>query len=171
MIKQFYEGLVPMKPETEKKDYVCEDEITYQIPMIAFECAGEICENPSSFDWNQDSVIMYRNNRIIKFTEYISNDVIVVDENGEKVCMEGRAAELNCWQITDVIESTPTKTYLIEEYDLDKLEKRKYKVTLEDSSPLNTSDNFCVEKYINLYYEYKKEEYVLTDDTPTKIIQ
>ena len=124
----------------------------------------QLMASASDVTGTPDKVFSMFNNADLVFPE-------ITDENGEKVCMEGRAAELNCWQITDVIESTPTKTYLIEEYDLDKLEKRKYKVTLEDSSPLNTSDNFCVEKYINLNYEYKKEEYVLTDDTLTEIIQ
>ena len=166
MYRQFYEGLVSMKPEMEKKHYICDDETAYPIPMVAFECAGETSENPSGFDWSQDSVIMYRNNRIIKFTEYISNDVIVVDENGEKVCMEGRTADFCGWQISDVMDSTQTKRYQIEEYDLDKSEKRKYKITLEDSSPLDITDDYYVRKYVDLNKDYKKEEYVLIDDTP-----
>jgi hypothetical protein len=64
-----YEGLVGMKPELEKRHFFSgDDDFTYQVPQVYFECQGEINHSQLAFDCLYDSVIMVKDNRAVKYT-------------------------------------------------------------------------------------------------------
>ena len=163
MSGQFYQGVVPMRPEVEKSDFVGDDELTYQMPRIGFDCAGEVYESESAFAWHEDSLFMMKENRIVKFTEYNSHNVLLTDLDGQTNWVEGRLADCMGFLVEDTDEVQNTRSYWIEEYDLDKLEKRKYKVTLDSSSAIEWQDEYSIKQLLKGMMGSDSTEYILKE--------
>ena len=65
-----YEGFVGMKPELKQRYFFSgDDDFTYRVPMVYFECQGEINHSQRALDYKFDSVIMVKDNRAVKYTE------------------------------------------------------------------------------------------------------
>ena len=163
MYGQFYQGVVPMRPEVEKSDFVGDDEVTYQMPTIGFECVGEVYDSESAFAWHEDSLFMMKDNRIVKFTEYNSHDVLLTDLQGQTKWIEGRLADCMGFWVENTDEFQKTRSYWIEEYDLDKLEKRKYKVILDSSSPIEWQHEYSIHQLLKGLMESNGTECVLKE--------
>lgn len=158
-----YEGSVPMKPEMEKRDFYCDDEISYPVPKIFYECNGEIYDSWSMEAWNDDSVIMVGDKRMVKYTETNFYDVRYTYEDIKDEWYEGRYADFLCYPDEDIAEVRETKRYSVEEYDLASGKKRKYKVVLEEVSDMDDWDNNYVKRLLREECMTEDAEYKLTD--------
>ena len=164
MIRNYYEGSVPMKAEVEKKDFMSEDEFCYQMPKMYFECTGEVYDSQSVFQWSDDSLIVMKDNYIVKYTESKFRDVLVKDVNGESAWMGCRLADVCGFTDQDVEDSIERKRYVVEEYDLDKAEKRTYSVILKRTAGMSDTDQREVQRLIDKLTVHGITESVLTDD-------
>lgn len=162
-MSNYYNGSVPMKPEMEKKDFVCEDDVCYQVPQVYFGCTGEVYNNTSAFDWNNEFVLVVRGNIILKYTESTYCEVHVKDSDGKDNWMTGPLAEFSGYDSEDVEDVIERKLYTIEELDFDKFEKRKYKVVFEETSTINDSDYCTFKHYVSDESEYNSVDYTLTE--------
>ena len=148
-MNNYYNGSVPMKPEMEKKDFVCEDDVCYQVPQVYFGCIGELSDCTSAFDWNDEFIIVVKDNVILKYTESTFCETLVKDPDGENNWMNGSVASFSGYDDEDVQDVIERKLYTIEEYDFNKFEKRKYKVIYEETSSINDL-NYCeLKHYVN----------------------
>ena len=159
----YYEGVVPMKPEMKKKDFVSDDEFSYQMPKTYFWCAGEVYDQATAFTWSDDSLLVVKDNCVVKYSESKFHDVLVVDEEGKKGWLENREAELYGFTNENIEDNIERKRYVVEEYDLEKLEKRTYQVVLETISPMNDLDEYYIQKAINTNKEINNTEYMLIE--------
>ena len=149
-MSNFYRSCsVPMKAEMKKAGIAILDENmdSFELPSIYYDGCNFAYDEEFMFDWAADSVLVKRAGRIIKYSEITSYDVLLKDEDSESTWYKGAAAEI--WGATkdDVIDFRPTKEYTIEEYDLEKALKYRYKVTLEETSEMDEFDRLVCEKY------------------------
>lgn len=163
MYSCYYNGLVPMKSEMEKKDFISEDDVSYEVPRVYFGCTGEMCDDTSAFDWNDEFVIVVRDNLILKYTESTFCETLVKDPDGKKSWMNGPIVEFLGYDSEDVEEVIERKRYTIEEFDFDKFEKRKYKVVFEETSSIDDSDYCTFKHYVNDGSKYNSIDYTLTE--------
>ena len=165
MFGNFYEGMVPMNPKMEKKDFISEEEFTYPVPSVYFECAGEKpYDSSSAFGWGDDSVTWIKGRNVIKFTESTYNDVLVTDENGENVWLENREADICGFQDSHVNDVIARRRMTVEVYDIDKAEKRLYKVAFERTLPFESTDKYFLEKIMKMEESRERSTYMLTED-------
>lgn len=147
MYSCYYNGLVPMKPEMEKLDYICEGECSFKVPKIYFDGAGETCTD-SMFNWETDSVIVIKGSRVIKYAATTFSEVLLKAEKDESVWLNGGLADILGADVNDVEEVRPTNEYRIEEYDLEKSLKRRYKVILEETLDIDEYEQCNIEKIL-----------------------
>ena len=156
-----YEGLVGMKPELEKRHFFSgDDDFTYRVPQVYFECLGEINHSQLAFDSRYDSVIMVKDNRAVKYTEIDHYEVLLTDLDGRTDWVDGMVADIMGWDI-DAADIRTAKTYWIEEFDWNNAVKRKYKVILEETSKLEEYDAGYLKSVIDS--KCIGEEYALRD--------
>ena len=135
-----YGGSVPMRPEIEKGDFFFEDDLYNKVPEIYFEYRGDLDDPHSGFEFEDNSVIVVKGEHVIKYTEVNYYDVLVRNENGEPEWINGMVADI-CGVDEELIEDThEVKEYRLEEYDLTKGEKRKFKIVLEETSEIDVFD-------------------------------
>lgn len=154
----FYDVLVPMEPEVKKMELCCddEDEFSYNIPKVYAFGNGDVHEPKSAFDWNFDGVIVVSGKRIVKFNSTTLTEVLVKMDDGKSDWMDGPVADVLGVSEDDVEDIRETNSYEIEEYDMEKLEKRKYKVTFDEVSKIDDKsfdffDKNIVELYSNTF--------------------
>ena len=136
-MSNMYEGIVGMKPEFEKRDFFSgDDDFTYRVPHVYFECQGDVDHSQKVFDYCGDSVIMVKDNRAVRYTEFDYHELLMTDLDGKTEWVDGRLADIMGWDIEDASDTRKAKSYWIEEFDLNNSVKRKYKVTLESTSKL-----------------------------------
>ena len=159
-----YEGLVGMKPEFEKRHFFSgDDDFTYRVPQVYFECQGEINHSQLAFDCRYDSVIMVKDNRAVKYTEVDYYDVLLTDVDGRTEWVDGVVADIMGWEIEDAADIRTAKSYWVEEFDWNKSEKRRYKVILEETSKLEEYDARYLKSVIDRDSKCIDGEYVLRD--------
>ena len=167
MDRCFYTGLVPMMPIMEKRDFVGEFydyNMSYQMPEVYFECEGEVADSESAFEWNNDSLVVVKDNCIVKFTDSKFCDVLVKDAEGKSEWLECRLADIYGLDEEDVEDFVARKRYTIEEYDLEKREKRRYQVVLEETIKMDHADEYYVQDIIDKSKDYNRAECVLTEN-------
>ena len=163
----YYEVSFPMKPEMEKKDYFCDPydyELTYRVPKMYFECTGKAFDSKSSLEWSDDSLVVFKNDCIVKYTESNFYDVLVKGTEDPKHWFESRDADIYGFYDDDVEDAIERKLYTVEEYDLKKSEKRKYRFVESTNSKMNDIDKEQVQRWIDKMKKYGMEEYVLTEN-------
>ena len=164
MISNTYEGMVRMKPETENRYFFSgDDNFTYQVPQVYFECNGEIDNSQLALDYRVNSVTMVKENCAVKFTEFDHYEILMTNSKGEPEWVDRIAADIMGWDVESFNEIRPVKSYFIEEFDWNKSEKRRYKVVLEDISKLEKYDASHLKKAIDRDSKDIGEEYVLAD--------
>ncbi len=135
----YYDGKVSMKPDMSKMDYICEDEYSFEVPEVYFESTGE--ENEKNvFDWNSDSILVVKNKRVIKYTDTIFSKILLKDTKGKTEWLDGRIANILGVDVDDAEDIRESKEYRIEEYDLEKSQKRIYKVVLDETVDMSDID-------------------------------
>lgn len=140
MFGNYYEGSVPMKPEMEMKSFISEDDLSYQMPKMYFECAGQVYDAQSAFAWSDDSLIALKDNCIVKYTASKFYEVLVTDADGKKHWLANRMADICGFGEGDVEKTIERKRYTVEEYDLEKSEKRTYSVILKTTVEMNDKE-------------------------------
>jgi len=135
-------GSVRMKPDMEKIDLIIEDEDmgTFEMPKIYYDGFSDVSDEEPMFDWSGDSIFVKRGTHVVKYTELSMCDVLLHGEKGEPIWVNGQAASIEGVVADEVTDFAPTNEFRIEEYDLEKAEKRSYKVVLERTSAIDASD-------------------------------
>lgn len=163
MISNTYEAFVQMKPEMDNRHFFTgDDDFTYQVPQVYFECLGETDNSPVAFDWSDNSVITVKDNRVVKYTECTLYELLMTDANGESSWVDGRLADCMGWNVKNVKQIRPKKSYMIEEYDLNNSEKRRYKVVLEETTNFEEYELEYLKKVIESDSKCNGNEYTLT---------
>lgn len=139
---------VPVKPEMEKADIVIEDEDVgcFELPSIYYDGCSFAYDEEFMFDWADDSILVKRAEHIIKYSQITGYDVLIKDEDGEPTWYKGPTAELCGATKEEVIDFRQMKDYWIEDYDLEKSVKRRYKVILEETSEMDEFDHLYLER-------------------------
>lgn len=148
MSKSYCYGLVPMKPEIEKIDLINDDDCAIEIPKIHFEFHIDTDEEQSAHNWYLNSVFVSKDNCVVKYTEATASEILLEDEDGKTVWLNGKEAEIIGIDIEGFIDIRERKDYKIEMYDIDKSEKRRYKVILEETSNMNDYDYYTLENLL-----------------------
>ena len=190
MSSNSYEGLVGMKPEIEKSHFFSGDDgFTYKAPLVYFECQGDIehfrkedyeyeddaivakdhCIESDidplqvAFDWRGDSVIVAKDNRVVRYTEFDYYELLMTDLEGQIDWVDGRLADIMGWDLKYASDIRTAKGYWIEEFDWNKMEKKKYKVILDETSKLGKYDAGYLKSVIDRDSKCVGEEYILRD--------
>lgn len=144
----YYDGKVSMKPDMSKMDYICEDEYSFEVPEVYFESTGE--ENEKNvFDRNSDSILVVKNKRVIKYTDTIFSKMLLKNEDGKTEWLDGRIANILGIDIDEAEDIRELKEYQIEEYDLKKSQKRRYKVILDETVDMSDIDICKIKRIID----------------------
>ena len=145
-------GSVRIKPEKEKMDFVCEDEdegVSLEVPRIYYEGVRDVDEEDSCFSWTTDSVAVVRGNHILKYTESTTYEVHMKGDRGESVWLNGAVAAIQGIDVDGRDDIRVSKEYWVEEYDLEKSEKRKYSVSLASISAMDKCDFYNIKSFLN----------------------
>lgn len=133
-------GKLCMKP-VKTKDNVYEEEYPYSVPTVYLEGTFETYFPQMVFDWNNDSVVVARDNSVIIYTLADYNELLAKDEDGNVIWMDGRTAPYSgCWNGEYLNEQRYAYEFIINEYDLQKFERKKYKMVLDETSKIDDNE-------------------------------
>ncbi len=146
-MRNYYYGLVSMKADMNKVDYICDDERSFEIPKVYFNGTGE--ENDETvFSWGDESVLVVKDKQVIKYTESVFSKILLKDEDGKTDWLDGRIADILGVDIDDAEDVCISKEYQIEEYDFEKSIKRRYKVVLDETLDIDGDDIREIKNFI-----------------------
>ena len=142
MTNSYYLGTVPMLPNLEQIDIFLDDDDAsrFKVPSIYFEGISDTYEEEPVYDWLTDSVMMVKNQYVVKYIESTFNEVLLKNDNGESEWVNGKAAEILGIDVENREDVRIAKEYFVEMYDLEKGEKKRGKVTFEETSPMSEYD-------------------------------
>ena len=147
-----YGGSIRMNPEVEEetRDPMFEGGYPYSIPKVYLEGRGEVYNRQYCFNWDDDSVIVVRDKRVMKYTRSTFVELLAKNEEGEIVWMDGRCAPYSdCWKGEYLNEERGACEYTVEEYNLESFKKRKYKVVLDEESDLDIWDYRSLSNFVD----------------------
>ena len=149
MFDFYYCGTVPMIPELERIDLISDDDevCDFKVPTIYYEGLSDTCEEEPVYDWLMDSVMLVKNQYVVKFTESTTNEVLLKDVNGEREWVDGQEARLWAVDIENREDVRVAKEYIVEMYDLEKGEKKRGKVVFDEPSPMDEYELSKIEKF------------------------
>lgn len=127
-----------MKPDNS----VIEDEFNeypFSIPEVILDGSWEQYGPPKDiFSCGDDSIIVIRDNETIIYTKKIFAELLVKDKDGNTSWIDSRTVPFDgSFSYADIVELREANEFTIVKYDYDKFEKKKYKVMLEETTPLN----------------------------------
>ena len=93
-------------------------------------------EDPLSV-WNTHSVCVRRDNHIVKYCEDVFLDLLLENDDGTTSWLDGRSGHIIEIDEDKVVDVRLSNQYYIEDYDLEKSAKRRYKVVLEEFSEMD----------------------------------
>lgn len=103
-----------------------------------------------AFDWIDDAVVVVRGAILTKYTKHHYSELLAEDENGNIIWVDGRTAPYEgCWKGKYLNEVRGALEYDVEEFDLDTLDKKTYKVTLDSISKMDLKDYNQLVNYID----------------------
>ena len=147
-----YGGSIRMNPEIEEKerDPMFDGGYPYSIPKVFLEGNGEVYNRQWCFNWDDDSVVVVRDKHVVKYTQSSFVELLAKNEEGEIVWMDGRCAPYSdCWKGEYLDEDRGACEYTVEEYNLETLTKRKYKVVLDGESQFDILDYHSLSEYVD----------------------
>lgn len=147
-----YGGSVLMKPEFENENFdpMFDEGYPYKMPKVYLEGWGESYFPQWCFNWDDDSVVVVRDQRVVKYTRSSFVELLAKNEEGEIVWMDGRRAPYsNCWGGEYLDEDRGAQEYTVEEYNLETNKKRKYKVVFDEESKFDILDYHSLSKYVD----------------------
>lgn len=165
-----YGGSIRMLPEVEENfDPMFGGGYPHKTPKVYVEGYGESYFPQWCFDWADDSVIMVRDKRLVKYTYSRFVELLAKNEGGEIVWMDGRTAPYsNCWEGEYLNEYRGAQEYTVEEYDFERFEKRKYKVILDETSKLDANNLHGMYGFLDS--EVVGSDFIILDGVLTKYI-
>ena len=146
----FYGGSVVLKPEVEKEniDPMFEEEYPFKMPKVLLEGCGEDYYPQVDFAWADDSVIVTRENRIIKYTESDFTELLAENEKGEVVWIDGRNAPYSdCWDGKYLGERREATKYQVEVFDLNTSQKTTYDFAESKTGEFSEYDKYRLVEY------------------------
>lgn len=121
-------------------DFYYEADTGITPPDFYYEGMDQSCERNPLYTWNTHSVCVHKDNHIINYCEDVFLDLLLENEDGSTSWFDGRAANIIDIDESKVVEVRPANQYYIEDYDLEKSVKRRYKVALEETSEMSEFD-------------------------------
>lgn len=123
-----------MKPEySVMQEEYCE--YPFSIPEVTLDGFWEeYGPLKNIFSWGAESIVLVRDNKTIRYTTTLFTEILIKDEDGNTSWIDCRMVPSVS---ADIVEQREAKEFTIEEYDYDQFEKKKYKVMLEETSPLD----------------------------------
>lgn len=156
-------------------------------PEVWMEGAGEDYYPQTLFSWDRQSIVLKRGNNVLKLNDdgfwnchAVDSDNNELVINGSRGPHEGSDLDENHKEIHYLDEFEPGRELTVEEYDLNTLKKRQYKVVLESEVDMDDYDiiNYCevdMDEYMIKYYAkeemLEKETIRYTDNTEVRTIQ
>lgn len=154
MSSVYYGGKIEMKPEFEdqkNKNLSSFEEYPFVVPQIYLMGRGEEYYPQDDFSWDEDSIVEIREKSIVKYTKSIFTELLAKDENGDIIWIDGRTAPYsNCWDGEYLNERRMAQEYTIEEYCLHTLERKRYKMKVEDVRPMDEVDRSRLAEIIDM---------------------
>lgn len=147
----YYGGSVRMNPEPEmiSHDPMFEGGYPNEVPKVYLEGHGEAYFPQYCFDWDDDSVVLVRGRRVLKYTRSSFVELLAKNEEGEIVWMDGRTAPYSsCWEGEYLNEDRGAQEYTVEEYDFGTYAKKKYKMVLVEEDLLDNRDLNSVSEFL-----------------------
>lgn len=134
-------------------------------PNFYYEGFDLSCEKDPIYVWNAHSVLVHRENHVVNYSENVFLDLLLEDEDGGTSWFDGRAANIIDIDESAVVDTRPSNEYFIEDYDLEKSVKRRFKVTLEETTDMDDHDH-C---FLKNRFGEKLNTYTAVDITKTPI--
>ena len=117
-----YGGSTRMVPEVEPEDFdpMFDEGYPHKMPTVYLDGWGEVYNRQHCFNWDDDSVVIVRDKRVVKYTRSRFVELLAKNESGDIVWMDGRSAPCSdCWAGEYHNENRGAQEYTIEEYDLE----------------------------------------------------
>ncbi len=151
MSSTMFGGKILLEPTEEKKheDDYGDEGYPLRKPTVYLAGAVEEYYPQTMFSWADDSVVVVRENRVIKYTRSSFTELLAKNEKGDIVWMDGRNAPYsNCWDGEYLDDERPGEEFTIQSYDLSTMKKHYYKAVLEKEEDMNDYDVSRVSEYI-----------------------
>lgn len=130
-------GTIIMKPDdsVSRNEF---EEYPFGIPKIILDGFYEYyCPPKDVFSWGEDSVIVIKENIVSKYNKILFTELLVKNKDGNTVWIDSRDVPFDgSFKYADIVDQRGAEEFTIEEYDLEKSEKKKYKVMLEETIPM-----------------------------------
>lgn len=97
-------------------------------------------EDPLAF-WTQHSVFVHNDKHIVKYAEDTFLELLLENDDGTTSWFDGRSCTVMDVDEDRVVDIRPSNEYYVEDYDLEKSVKRKYKVILEETLEMDEFDH------------------------------
>ncbi len=135
--------------ENKEKLYV-PSEYPFSIPKIYLKGFKEEQYPEDLLSWGRDSVIVTNDKILTRYTKSGYFESVTEDENGMTIWVDGRTVPYEeCWKRKYLGEYGGVEEIVVEEFNLETLEKKKYKVTLDSTSPMDVDDFYSLVDYID----------------------
>ena len=145
-----YGGSVVLKPEIEKEniDSMYEEGYPFKMPKVLLEGCGEDYHPQYDFSWIDDSVVLARENTVVKYTQSHSTELLAENEKGEIVWIDGRNAPYSdCWDGKYLGERRGATKYKVEVFDLNTSQKTTYDFTESKTGEFTEYDKYRLVDY------------------------
>ena len=182
----FMDGKILLKPVEEEKqeDNYGYEEYPFEKPTVYLHGAVETYYPQTIFSWSDDSVLVVRENRVVKYTRSTFTELLAKDEKGDIVWMDGRCAPYsNCWKGEYLDEYRGGEEFTIKTYDLKTMKKQSFKAVLQKEEDMDDGDVMLLSGYVetkDLEEKFKvkngmlvecnaREEHITLPDSVTSI--
>lgn len=123
----------------------------YPLPMPRLFLDRTCYKNHSKngLNWESDTTILVKDKSVWEYTQTNFSELLVEDQDGDIVWIDGREAPYSDdWDGQFLNEERPAQEYTILEYGLENSEKREYKISLEDTSPICELDCYRLTDFV-----------------------
>lgn len=149
-----YGGVLPLKVDETNVNHNEEamgmDGYPFRVPKVYLDGCCENYFPQYCFDWADDSVVLVRGKHMIEYTCSNFQELLAKDETGNIIWVDGRRAPYSdCWDGEYLDDIRATYEYTITEYNMDTLEKRKYKVVLDSVSKIGSCDLYRMANFMD----------------------
>lgn len=146
----YLDGKILLKP-VEEEQHEDDGFVGYPLKKPTVYLAGAVEEYypQTVFSWNDDSVVVVRENRVFKYTKSSFTELLAKDEKGDVVWMDGRNAPYsNCWKGEYLDEYRGGEEFTIKTYDLSTMKKQSFKAVLQKEEDMDDGDVRIISEYI-----------------------
>lgn len=141
-----YVGSVRMQAvENNKNDPAFLKKYPFVMPKVFLEGYSD----PYVYDGGMDSVVLVREDRVTIYSDGNFAELLEKDKGGNVVWVDGRSILYDeGWDAERFVGIREAEERTVTEYDLKTLEKRKYKVVLDETAKMNEEELCRVEEYL-----------------------